>query len=90
MESTVEPRWRKSSYSGNGGSDCVEVVRNLPGTVAVRDSKDAGGPVLVFPAAGWQGFTASQFADSAGGASPQHLVREVVCPGQLAVRSLRQ
>ena len=25
MEASVELRWRKSSYSGNGGGDCVEV-----------------------------------------------------------------
>lgn len=59
MESTVEPRWRKSSHSGNGGSDCVEVARNVPGVVAVRDSKNSDGPALVLPAADWQGFMAS-------------------------------
>ena len=31
--------WRKSRYS-NGQAECVEVARNLPGIVAVRDSKD--------------------------------------------------
>jgi hypothetical protein len=40
------PRWRKSSYSGNGGGNCVEVARNIPHVVAVRDSKDPYGPVL--------------------------------------------
>ena len=59
MENQIELRWHKSSYSGNGGSDCVEVARNVPGTVAVRDSKDPAGPALVFLAADWQGFTAS-------------------------------
>jgi hypothetical protein len=49
--------WRKSTYSGNGG-DCVEVARNLPGTVAVRDSKDSQGPVLVIAAKDWRAFTA--------------------------------
>lgn len=47
--------WRKSSYSGNTG-DCVEVARNLPGIVAVRDSKNPGGPALVFTRVGWQAF----------------------------------
>ena len=46
--------WRKSSYSGNGGSDCVEVARNLPRTVAVRDSKDPSGPVLSVAPAAWR------------------------------------
>ena len=33
--------WHKSSYSGQSGN-CVEVARNLPGLVAVRDSKEPG------------------------------------------------
>ncbi|GAA3081252.1 DUF397 domain-containing protein [Streptosporangium carneum] len=48
--------WRKSSYSGNGGADCVEVADNLPRVVAVRDSKDPHGPALMFSLAGWRGF----------------------------------
>ena len=47
--------WRKSSYSNNGGA-CVEVATNLPGLVAVRDSKDPPGPSLVFRADSWQAF----------------------------------
>jgi Domain of unknown function (DUF397) len=39
--------WRKSTYSGNNGGNCVEVARNLPGIVAIRDSKDREGPALV-------------------------------------------
>ncbi|MBT2418607.1 DUF397 domain-containing protein [Streptomyces sp. ISL-22] len=31
--------WRKSSYSGTNGGDCVEVADLTP-CVAVRDSKD--------------------------------------------------
>lgn len=31
--------WRKSSYSGGNGGNCVEVAANLPVIVAVRDSK---------------------------------------------------
>lgn len=50
--------WRKSSYSGNNGGACVEVARNLPGVVAVRDSKDPQGPALVFTRADWAAFTA--------------------------------
>jgi hypothetical protein len=49
--------WRKSAYSNNGGA-CVEVARNLPGAVAVRDSKDPGGPALIFTPADWEAFTA--------------------------------
>jgi hypothetical protein len=39
MERIDDLRWRKSSYSGNGGN-CVEVASNLTGIVAVRDSKN--------------------------------------------------
>ena len=50
--------WRKSSYSGTNGGNCVEVARNLPGIVVVRDSKDPGGPALAFTPADWETFTA--------------------------------
>lgn len=50
--------WRKSSYSNGSGGDCVEVARNLPGMVAVRDSKDPHGPRLIFTPAEWESFTA--------------------------------
>jgi hypothetical protein len=51
--------WRKSSYSGTNGGNCVEIARNLPGVVAVRDSKDPGGPALAFTPADWEAFTAA-------------------------------
>ncbi|MFE9061558.1 DUF397 domain-containing protein [Streptomyces violaceusniger] len=49
--------FRKSSYS-NPQLECVEVATNVPGTVAVRDSKDPGGPVLRFTPAAWAAFHA--------------------------------
>jgi hypothetical protein len=51
--------WRKASYSTTNGGACVEVAANLPGIVAVRDSKDADGPALGFSATQWVAFTAS-------------------------------
>jgi hypothetical protein len=48
--------WRKSTYSSGNGGNCVEAAQNLPGVVAVRDSKDPDGPVLAFPAAAWAKF----------------------------------
>lgn len=51
-------KWRKSSRSNANGGACVEVARNLPGAVAVRDSKDPDGPTLAFAADQWQAFTA--------------------------------
>lgn len=50
--------WRKSTYSNNGGS-CVEVARGGPDVVAVRDSKDVGGPKLAFTPAEWKAFTST-------------------------------
>lgn len=49
--------WRKSSYSGGNGN-CVEVARNLPAVVAVRDSKNPLGPRLVLACEEWREFTA--------------------------------
>jgi hypothetical protein len=48
--------WRKSSYSGGNGGQCVEVARNLPAGVAVRDSKDPDGPRIVVTRAAWAAF----------------------------------
>ncbi len=48
--------WRKSSYSGVEGGDCVEVADNIPGTVPVRDSKHPYGPALLIPASSWAAF----------------------------------
>jgi hypothetical protein len=45
--------WRKSSHSGGTGN-CVEVAGNLPGIMAVRDSKDPDGPTLVLALAAWR------------------------------------
>ncbi|WP_433535214.1 DUF397 domain-containing protein [Micromonospora sp. CA-249363] len=49
-------RWRKSTRSNGSGGACVEVADNLPGLVAVRDSKDPDGPVLVFEPGAWRAF----------------------------------
>jgi Domain of unknown function (DUF397) len=50
--------WRKSSYSGQGGGNCIEVADHAH-RVIVRDTKQAGtGPVLRFTPDAWR-----QFAD---------------------------
>ncbi|WP_414639161.1 DUF397 domain-containing protein [Actinophytocola sp.] len=52
--------WRKSSYSNDEGTDCVEVAwsHHLPSTsldaVLVRDSKNPTGPMLSVPTDAWR------------------------------------
>lgn len=67
-ETTVPPAsaaWRKSSYSGDQGA-CVEfalVADTAPdNTVAIRDSKDTTGPILLFSPAAWTAFTTALHA----------------------------
>jgi hypothetical protein len=50
-----EAVWRKSSYSGGGGNECVEVAI-LGDRAAVRDSKDPHGGFFVVPDDGWSAF----------------------------------
>ncbi|WP_025619662.1 DUF397 domain-containing protein [Salinispora cortesiana] len=49
--------WHTSSHSGDEGA-CVEVAA-LPQAVGVRDSKDRGGPALLFTPAAWTTFAAA-------------------------------
>ncbi|PWK65489.1 uncharacterized protein DUF397 [Streptomyces sp. CG 926] len=66
--------WRKSSYSGNTGGDCVECsplgtaawrkasysgTTGGDGRVAVRDSKNPGGPVFTVTATAFGAFVRS-------------------------------
>ena len=49
----------KSSYcGGDAGQQCVEVARNVPGAIAVRDSKDMDGPIVRLAPATWAAFVA--------------------------------
>ena len=49
--------WRKSSYSGGNGGDCVEVGAPAEANrVLVRDTKDRRGPVLAFSPQAWRRF----------------------------------
>jgi hypothetical protein len=49
---------RNSSRSASSGN-CVEVAANLPGVIAVRDSKAPDGPLLTFTPYQWAAFTAA-------------------------------
>ncbi|MFF8729146.1 DUF397 domain-containing protein [Streptomyces sp. NPDC015171] len=51
-------RWRKSSYSGNTGGECVEVA-GLPALVAVRDSKNPHAAALTMGPGAWTAFVAA-------------------------------
>lgn len=55
MERYVNAKWFKSTRSGTG--DCVEVAF-VPDGVAVRDSKDRTGPVLLFTQSEWAALVA--------------------------------
>jgi hypothetical protein len=54
----LTPGWRKSSYSGNGGANCVETC-GAPGLVLVRDTTDRDGGTLAFNTDAWAKFTAN-------------------------------
>ncbi|HSZ40198.1 MAG TPA: DUF397 domain-containing protein [Trebonia sp.] len=47
--------WRKSSYSGDSGGNCVELGQSAHG-VLVRDTKDGGACVLTIPTDSWRAF----------------------------------
>jgi Domain of unknown function (DUF397) len=51
--SIPEERWRKSTFSGGGSGNCVEVAVTAA-AVAVRDSKHPDGPHLEFPRPHWR------------------------------------
>ena len=50
--------WHKSSYSSQSGN-CVEVALNLPGLVAVRDSKQPDRATLMVSQETWRVFIRS-------------------------------
>lgn len=54
----LTPGWRKSSYSGNGGANCVE-AGNAPGAVLVRETTNRDGGTLAFTPETWAAFAAS-------------------------------
>jgi hypothetical protein len=56
MDITSAP-WRKSSYSGGNGGECVEVAS--ADAVVVRDTTDREGVTLSFGASAWLKFLSS-------------------------------
>ncbi|MFI1831382.1 DUF397 domain-containing protein [Streptomyces sp. NPDC020412] len=61
MRTADNSGWKKSSYSGNDGGQCVEWApahASATGVVPVRDSKVPAGPVLRVPATAFAAFVA--------------------------------
>jgi uncharacterized protein DUF397 len=56
MDDLSNFEWRRSPYCES--THCVETAAFTGGT-AIRDSKDADGPVLVFGTAEWVAFSAA-------------------------------
>ena len=57
METVDSAPWRKSSYSGTNGGDCVEAAV-LRGSILIRDTTDRGGVVLSISPEAWCHLTA--------------------------------
>lgn len=59
MEDTDMTRtWRKSTFSSNGGANCVETASGN-GVIRVRDTADREGALLTLSADAWRDFTSS-------------------------------
>jgi hypothetical protein len=55
MEHINNLHWRKSSFSGNGGANCVEVADDGE-NIYVRNSKNPGAAVTAFTQSEWRAF----------------------------------
>ncbi|MCX4860661.1 DUF397 domain-containing protein [Streptomyces canus] len=51
----MESKWRKSSYSGDQGGECVEIAETVV-AVSIRDSKTPAGPILTLDPAAFTTF----------------------------------
>lgn len=69
---TIDSRWRKSSFSGNGG-DCVEVGQLGDGVIVVRDTKDRSGTAHRYAPAAWRAFVAGVRSGNPGLDKPGRL-----------------
>jgi hypothetical protein len=55
MEILDSVPWRKSSYSGTSGGDCVEVA-GAAASVLIRDTTNRGGVILSISLTAWRRF----------------------------------
>ncbi|MFJ2646186.1 DUF397 domain-containing protein [Streptomyces sp. NPDC087420] len=51
-------KWVKSSFSGNGGDNCLEWAPTHRNLIPVRDSKNPSGPALLLTPTAWATFVA--------------------------------
>ncbi|MEV7563976.1 DUF397 domain-containing protein [Streptomyces tanashiensis] len=65
-QSLAGARWRKSSYSGDNGGECIEIA-DLAAHVAVRDSKNPEGPALLATPAAFTAFVGAAAEGLIGG-----------------------
>lgn len=56
MDTTSSATWRKSTYSGGSGSECVEAGVADRGLVLVRDTKNRDGATLAISGHAWEEF----------------------------------
>ncbi|WP_406335832.1 DUF397 domain-containing protein [Streptomyces zaomyceticus] len=59
-------RWRKSSYSGDTGGECIEIADLTP-HIAVRDSKNPQGPAFLATPAAFTAFVRAAAEGRIGG-----------------------
>jgi hypothetical protein len=69
----LEPHWRKSSFSGNGG-DCVEVGQLHDGVIVVRDTKDRSRTAHRYTLDAWRAFIADMRSAEFGLDEPGRLL----------------
>ena len=55
--SDLDVTWRKSSWSGPQGGNCVELAKLPDGQVAIRNSRHPSGPALVFTPGEWEAYS---------------------------------
>jgi hypothetical protein len=55
-------RWRKASRSNGTGGACVEVAHLTTGAVAMRDSKNPSGPIMIMATSTWDAFRTATVA----------------------------
>jgi hypothetical protein len=80
-----EGRWFKSSYSGGGNDQCVEVTRTSD-VVIIRHSKHSTAGTITFTHDQWARFVAEACADSPSNNGAVTVTR--ISDGGAAVRSL--